>query len=131
MGETEIPKKEATLDETTEAGKKAILILQANANIYAELLLSCQKCSVAFDLVDEAVMDDLPEGDAHKAWSNLKQKYKGKSLTEQLALQQEFYGSKLSDLSVDPDEWISSLDKMKKRLNFDFGVKISDKGFLI
>ena len=91
----------------------------------------CQVNRVTLNLVTRATTDDLPERDAFKAWNNLKRKYKGKSLTEQLALQQEFYSSKLTDLSVDPDEWISSLDKLRKRLNKDFSEKISDKDLLI
>ena len=130
-GDIEIPKADKTLDETSQDGKEAILIRQMNANLYAELLLSCQKSGVAFDLVDEATSDDLPDRNSHKAWNNLKHKYEGRSITEQSALQQEFYGAKLTDLSVDLDEWISSLDKLRKRLNRDFDGKISDKDLLI
>ena len=102
-----------------------------NASLYAELLLSCQKSAMAFDLIDEATSKDLPDGDSYKAWSNLKWKYEGRSLTEQLALQQEFYGSKLEDITKDPDEWISTLDKLRKRLNKDFKCNITDRDLLI
>ena len=129
-GAVKIPEKADTLDETLDNGKKAILIRNKNADLYAELILS-QKDMVVFDLVDEAMTDDLPEGDSALAWRNLKTKYEGTSMTELMDLKKEFYSTKLNNADNDPDVWISSLEKLRKRLNKDFKCNISEEDLII
>jgi len=129
-GVVKITEKVDTLDETSDNGKEAILIRNKNADLYAELILSLED-TVAFDLVDEATTDDLPEGDSALAWRNLKTKYKGTSMTKLTDLKKEFYSTKLKDADDDPDVWISSLEKLRKRLNNDFKCKISEEDLII
>jgi len=114
-----------TLAEGSKRYKKMIKLKLMNASLYAELIL-CQDDNVAFDLVVEAVTNKLPKKDAALAWTNLKNKYESTSMTELMSLKQEFYSSKLINISKNPDMWISKMEKLRKRLNVDFKAKITD-----
>jgi len=110
-GTSQVPKNDEVLDENNTNEKEKILIRAKNKALYAELMLS-QDNQVAFDIVDEATTDALPDGDLALAWKNLKEKYEGTSLTELIALKKEYYLSKLMKLNNDPDVWISTLEKL-------------------
>ena len=81
-----------------------------NVALYVELMLSMND-SVPFDLVEEATMDNLPEGNSHLAWTNLKRKYEGNSVTDEMVLKKEFYSLKMTSASKDPNEFVNMLDK--------------------
>ena len=67
-----------------------------------------------FGLVEEACTDDLPEGDAYLAWTNLKNKFEPKTGATKVLLKQQFNNCRLEDASKDPDQWISTLERLRQ-----------------
>ena len=93
---------------------------------YGDLILA-QKDDIDFGLVDESCTEALPKVDALFDWSKLKSKYEGMMVMTMLSLKREYNTSQIEDKGKDPDIWISSLKKLKTRLNKDFELRISDQ----
>jgi hypothetical protein len=61
----------------------------ANNNAYSELI-SCCEDEVSFSIVDAAVTDALPSGDARLAWKNLVARYEPTTSVTLVQLKKEF-----------------------------------------
>ena len=104
------------INESNEAGKKKKLAREANEAAFADLTLSCQ-VDVSFGIVTRSTTKELPEGDAKLAWDNLKQRfYQQDSSAALVALKTEYNESKLESVTDDPEDWITYLEKIVKRL---------------
>jgi hypothetical protein len=90
--------------------------------------MSCDK-EVSFGIVDEAVTEDLPDGDLKKAWDNLNNKYQPKTKAALTKLKSEFHKTVLGNRQ-DPDEWISDLERKRWRLK-EMKAPVNDVNFLI
>ena len=129
MGTQKVPSHDEDLDLTTEAGKVKQKARTNNDNAYNDLLLSCAD-EVSFGAVDEAVTDELPDGDACLAWKNLNAKYEPKMAASLVILKKEFADSALEDSTKDPDEWIADLERLRQRMK-TLKAPIADEDFII
>ena len=88
-------------------------------------MLACQG-DIGFNLVDEAVTADSPEGDFNLAWRNLKERLDPQDAADKLRLKEEFTKTKLSDWKENPEDWIIQF-KIKRTKLIRIGHIISDK----
>ena len=84
---------------------------------------------VPLGLVSEAKTKDLPEGDAHLAWENLKAKFEPDTTAALVDIWQEFATCKMTS-SEDPDAWISQLERLRQRLK-ELKGELSDLDLMI
>ena len=75
LGTTTVPIDSDVIDETTASGKVMAEARIANEKAYNDLLLSCEE-EISFGAVDEAITNELANGDAKMAWDNLMAKFK-------------------------------------------------------
>ena len=111
-GTTPVPVSTATVKD--EELKACI----ANTVGYTDSVLSIDD-EVCFNIVDGAKTMDLPDGCLKMAFDKLKHKYESKTNTALIELSNEFQSSKL-EKGANPEEWITKLEKTRKRLKFDF-----------
>ena len=108
-GKMKVPAKTDVLDPTKDADKKKLKARKANDSAYHDLVLANQT-AVAFNLIDNAVSTDLPDGDAAKAWKALNKKFDSTSSSTLVSLSELFHSSALTDIWTDPEEWIVELE---------------------
>ena len=77
-----------------------------------------------FDCVDST------EGNAFRAWENLKYLYKPRNVRAKIDLLNGFRNRTLNT-GEDPDEWISDLTRLRLKLKNLFGEKITEKDFTV
>jgi len=77
------------------------------------------KDDVSFNAVYSATTDDLPDGDAFKAWTNLEKIFKPVSNASKHELEQKFNQCSLTQEDKNPDEFFSELEKIKLQLKLD------------
>ena len=80
-----------------------------------ELILVMQG-ELALEVVEDSTTNELPDGDTHFAWMNLKKKFERNTSQTLIRLKRKFTSSKLQSWKSDPDSWISKLDLIQKRL---------------
>jgi hypothetical protein len=81
----------------------------------AELCISCE-CNVCLSLVNTSRSEELPEGNAYLAWTNLVTKFAPVTKFNLVKTKKELIDSRLADASQDPDKWIQNLEIQKQRL---------------
>jgi hypothetical protein len=118
-----------SLDTKSDAGKEEARLRKLNDQAYHDLLL-CFKDQVNFGLIEDAVTDDLADGDAAMAWKNLVHHHDPNTAANVVQLKSEFNSSKLKNPKKDPDEWISKLEVMRRKLK-TMGHPISDMDMMI
>jgi hypothetical protein len=96
---------------------------------FAELLISCE-CDVCLGLVNISRSEEMPEGDAHIAWTKLVEKFAPTTKYNLIKTKKEFVDSKLEDVTMDPDEWIQNLEILRQRLMI-LGHPISEMDLII
>jgi hypothetical protein len=82
---------------------------------YAELMMSCQE-EVCFNFIDAAKNETYPDGDAFLAWKSLQERFEPKTLSSLVLLKKEFNLCALKRTDKDPDEWITQLLLLRRRL---------------
>ena len=117
VGTIKIPKEEGDL--TDEGQKKA---RDANERAYSDLILSCSD-DISFGLVDNAVTEDNPSGDASYAWKELVEHYDPDEGVVVAGLKNEFANSKIK--TEKPEEWIQGLERIQAKLR-KHGTKMED-----
>ena len=92
-----------------------------NELAYEDILLSinCSTSSgkTAFNLVDNCVTSDQPDGNCKLAWERLTSKYQPESTPSYIQLKKDFANSKLSSLDTRLDEWMSELESLRTEMN--------------
>ena len=123
-GTEPIPTKseyDAAESESNEEQKKTRRAYKLNELAYEDILLSinCSTSSgkTAFNLVDNCVTSDQPDGNCKLAWERLTSKYQPKSTPSYIQLKKDFANSKLSSLDTRPDEWMSELESLRTEMN--------------
>jgi hypothetical protein len=101
----------------------------ANNNAYSELI-SCCEDEVSFSIVDAAITDALPSGDARLAWKNLVARYEPTTSVTLVQLKKEFTNCILEDVSENPEIWITKLEQLRQKLN-RLNAPISDLDLMI
>ncbi|CAM9853939.1 unnamed protein product, partial [Chrysoparadoxa australica] len=81
---------------------------------YGHLLQCCH--NIAFDLVNLCTTEELPEGDAHKAWTVLKNKYERCDPGAKVQLKTMFQQQRLEHPYEDPDRLFIRLEKLRSQL---------------
>ena len=101
--------------------KKTRRAWKLNELAYEDILLSinCSTSSgkTAFNLVDNCVTSDQPDGNCKLAWERLTSKYQPRSTPSYIQLRKDFANSKLSSLDTRPDEWMSELESLRTKMN--------------
>ena len=95
--------------------KVLMQVRDLNEKAYSDLILSCEG-EISFAIVDEAVTDDLPDGDARLAWINLEKKFMPKTSSTIVELKKMWAASQLKNARKDPDKWIQKLEIVRARL---------------
>lgn len=95
--------------------EEAKRVREMNAKAYNDLLLSFSDI-VNFGLLEDAVTDRLKGGDAALAWKKLQRKHDPSTKANLVQLQREFTNCVLTDVKKDPEEWISELEVLRRRL---------------
>ena len=107
--------------ESNETQKKTRRAYKLNELAYEDILLSinCSTSSgkTAFNLVDNCVTKDQPDGNCKLAWERLTSKYQPRSTPSYIQLKKDFANSKLSSLDTRPDEWMSELESFRTEMN--------------
>jgi len=122
-----IPAYDVVLSDDLE-GKILTELRNANQLAFDELTLAMID-ETCFNVVDEARMEDLPDGDARMAWLALEEKYrptKGLALIDVL---QDFQHCTLRD-GADPLEWFLQLERLRADLK-KLKVMKSDRDMMI
>ena len=100
-----------------------------NKLAYCELILSC-KDPISFACIDDGRTTDLPDGDAKKAWTNLKDKFEPTHGASKLTLKKNFHACKLEE-NEDPDLWIMRLENMRRKLKLNHKFVIDDDDMIL
>ena len=129
LGKTIVPPQDETLDENVPNDKIKLKGRNANDKAYNNLILACSG-EIGFSIVDEAVTEELPDGDAELAWKELQRRFEPDTSADKVKLKKEFSTSKLTSWSKDPETWISKLEVIRKRLK-KMGNEISDEDMMI
>ena len=131
LGEAKIPTEDQytlACGEANSSEKKTVKLWQLNEAAFEELLLSIngqtKQGRIAFNLVDNCVTDDQPEGNCKIAWERLVHKYAPKTAPSYIQLKKDFANSKLRSADANPDEWMTDLESLRTEMN---KVKISGK----
>ena len=85
----------------------------------------------AFVIVDEAVTEDLPDGDLSLAWERLCNQFEPRTTPRLTDLNFLFFTSRLGDVEQDPEEWISELERMRNNLKRINNVPVSNLDLMI
>jgi hypothetical protein len=104
-------------------------IREMNAKAYNDLLLSFSDV-VNFGLLEDSVTLDLKGGDAALAWKKLNRKHDPSTKANMVQLQRQFADSVLTDVKKDPEEWISELEVLRRRLK-TCGDDMDDTRFIV
>lgn len=104
---------------------------ELNKKAYNELILSCSD-KISFGIVKSSKTKHLPKGDAKEAWSNLKTRYEPNTGTELLALHKEYMSLEMTNVTEDPENFITELDELRARMKEEpFNEVIQDNSFMI
>ena len=128
-GTEAVPDDNTVLDPDNDAENVLIQARKANERAYSDLLLSMGE-EICFGIVDESVSDELPNGDAKKAWAALHKKYLPKTPANQVKLKMDFSNSRMKTDNSDPDEWINNLESIRKRLK-DVKVNVTEQDIML
>ena len=131
LGEATIPSETGytnSLGKSDATDKKLVEQWELNELAFEELLLSINGTTkagkIAFNLVDNCVTSDQPEGNCKIAWDRLVHKYAPKTAPSYIQLKKDFANSKLRSAEDNPDEWMTDLESLRTEMN---KVKISGK----
>ena len=100
-----------------------------NNKVYAHLMMACED-DVMFGIIEEAMLDEFPEGDARLAWSNLYKKFEPNTGGRKVRLKSEFQKTRLVDVRENPDNWIRQLELIKRQLNV-LGDKLDKEDLML
>jgi gag-polypeptide of LTR copia-type len=120
---TETPPPAAEDLSTGDVIKK---MLRKNNDLAYSVLHMAVKDDVSFNAIFSATTDDLPDGDARKAWKNLEKIFKPVSNASKHELEQKFNQCTLTQEDKNPDEFFSDLEKIKLQLKLDHSTTYDD-----
>jgi transposase InsO family protein len=124
-GETKLKQPDTNTALSEEEVKSNKDFMTANNLAYSTLYM-CVKDEVSFGAIFNAMTNELPEGDAYKAWQNLQTIFKPVSSAKKHDLEQTFNKSSLDKESTNPDEWFAELERIRLQLKLDFNREITD-----
>ncbi|MFM8622588.1 MAG: hypothetical protein ACKOB3_04330, partial [Holophagaceae bacterium] len=113
----------------TNPGAPAAADPDKNTVVYNDLILSCQE-DIIFGIVDESVSATFPDGDARVAWKSLREKFEPTTGAAKVQAKKDFHQLKLSSVTEDPDDWITQLELLRRRLK-TLGTDILDEDLML
>ena len=116
MGEEVPPAEDATLDPAVAAEAAQIRLRNYNSQAYGDLVLACTD-DVSFEIIDGAVTDELPNGDAALAFRNLETYWEPNTRATLSRLIKQYELATLKNMKDDPVEWMAKLANTRKRLD--------------
>jgi len=129
LGDNDVPPAGEEIDEETEEGALQMKAMKANQLAYGKLILCCED-DVSFGVVDAACTVTLPRGSAAKAWRDLSAKFEPRTVAAKVSLKREFKNCILNDPTMDPNEWVSNLERIRQLL-IPLNSPISDEDLII
>ena len=96
--------------------------------LYSDLLLSMED-NVCFSIVDMARSNDHPQGCFRTAFKKLKEKFESTSQDARCEIKLEYESMKMKT-HEDPELFINTLEKLSRRMNEDFDMKIIDEDII-
>ena len=93
--------------------------------LYLDFLLSMED-SVCFSIVDMERSKDHPQRCFRTAFKKLKEKFESTSKAERCEIKLEYESLKMKS-HEDPETFINTLEKLARRMNEDFDMKIIDE----
>ena len=109
--------EQALQDEAKKQNKTAFMLLSLSIS---------PSDTTTFGAIQNAKTDDLPKGDAKKAWKNICDINQPISRTELHILEQQFNHCSLPDDNSSPDKWFSKLENIRTLLKLDHNYEISE-----
>ena len=97
-----------------DQGYTAVLI-NLNNIVYNELILR-QDDIVCFQIVEDLMSTEFPNGDMRKLWEKLSKKFKSTTEASKTRLQKKFSNSDLKDITSEPKNWITDLELLRDNL---------------
>ncbi len=108
------------IDTLTPVGKEQARVQKLNDLAFEELILLIDTSEgtgkTVFQLIKGYKTNDLKDGDSKMAWSQLCTKFAPKSAPNKLELKLEFNQFILKSAANDPDEWITNLESIQRRM---------------
>ncbi len=117
------------IDLKSDEGKDAQRLRKLNDMAYNDLLLSFSD-PTNFGLIEDACNDNMENGDAMQAWKNLVNKHDPSTASNVVQMKAKFNSSRLRNARKDPDEWISNLEVLRRKLKA-MGHTISEQDMMI
>jgi hypothetical protein len=117
------------MDMKSDEAKEAQRLRKLNDMAYNDLLLSFSD-PTNFGLIKDACTDEMSNGDAAQAWKNLTNKHDPNTASNVVQLKAKFNSSRLKNGRKDPDEWISNLEVLQRKLK-NMGHIISEQDMMI
>ena len=96
--------------------------------LYSDLLLSMED-SICFSIVDMERSNDHPQGCFRTAFKKLKENFESTSQAARYKIKLEYESMKMKT-HEDPEIFINTLEKLERRMNEDFDMKIIDKDII-
>jgi hypothetical protein len=119
------PRHDAVLDLSKDSDKAKLVIKKQNIKAYLLLTLSVTD-PISYEAIQNATTEELPDGDAKKAFANLCNIFKPVAKTEQHDLEQQFHHCQLTEDSANPDKWFAKLDNIRLQLKIDHRIELND-----
>jgi hypothetical protein len=118
-----IPSKDEELDKQKNATDN--LLRKMNGLAMSALHSACRD-PVSFNAINNAISEDVPQGNAHQAWLNLHTIFKPTSSAQKHDLEFQFTQCSLIRDIKNPDEWFAELDRIRLQFQMDHKVKYDD-----
>jgi hypothetical protein len=119
-----IPSKDEELDKKEDA--TLIVIHKMNGLAMSALYSACRD-PVSFNASNNAISEEIPQGNAHQAWLNLHTIFKPASSAQKHDLEFQFTQCSLIHDTKNPDEWFTELGCIRLQLQMDHKVKYDDE----
>ena len=126
-GEEVPPAEDVNLDPAADADQ--IRVRNSNLQAYGDLVLACTD-DVSFEIIDSAVSDDLPSGDAAEAFRLLRNYWEPNTRATLNLLIKQYQLESLKNVKDSPIEWMTKMANLRKRLE-GMNHIINDESFMI
>ena len=128
------PDEQGKITVTTEdkgdvlnAKKTKLKARSANKMGYRDLVMSTE--GISFDIVENAISNELTKGDLKKAWERLGRRWNSKIREDKVKVYKKFLNYKLENTRQRPMDWITFMEKKRAEL-MNTGHILDDEMFI-
>ncbi len=116
--------------ENAPRKRKATPLRKLNKDAFIDLRLSITADTdtgrIAFEIVRGSKTKEVSDGDATATWKKLERKCESKRAPNWLLLKEKFVNSRLKNVQLDPDVWITQLEDLQVQISNAKENSISD-----